>query len=463
MTTVLLRRIRAGALAAAALLLAAAAPAPADGGFGFILFDPRDGRVLEEVQADRTFAPASVAKLATATAALALLGPDHRFVTRLAATGALRDGVLDGDLYLVGGGDPTLTSDDLAGLADGLAAAGVRQVGGRFLYDVSALPDLPEIDAGQPATAGYNVGVGALSVNFNRFQLSWARDGAGAVAAQAWAVADGGRVPIDSVAIEPGGSGPFPFTPLDGTAGDVWRLAAGPETPPRAWLPLRRPGLAAAHLLRRLAADRGIALPVPAAATAPTGAAPLAVHASAPLDALVAGMLEYSNNLSAELIGLAAARRLDPTVATLAASAATLDAWLQAQAPAVDWRGFRLANHSGLTSASRTTPRQMAAVLRIGGDRLAALLPERDEDGARPGVRAKSGTLAYAKGLAGTLRAASGQRLGFVVFVGDAARRQALDAALDRRDARMPPEARAWLTRAGAAVRERLAAWIGRY
>ena len=148
----------------------------------------------------------------------------------------------------------------------------------------------------------------------------------------------------------------------------------------------------------------------------------------------------------------------------MAASAAVLAAWSAARAPEADWTGLRLLNHSGLSAASRVTPRQMAALLRGAGPAAWALLPGEDEGTALPaGVRAKSGTLAYAKALAGVLTTAGGRRLGFALFVADPTRRNAMDAAMDRRVAELPPEARAWLARARTLQAELLALWIARF
>ncbi|HEY0833390.1 MAG TPA: D-alanyl-D-alanine carboxypeptidase, partial [Azospirillum sp.] len=243
--------LRCGAAALGALLLlavsAGAAPLVPDDaealarhGFtaddvGYLLFDLDDGRALAARQADRPFVPASVAKVPAMLAALSLLGAEHRFTTGLHATGAVRDGVLHGDLILKGGGDPTLATGDLIALAEALAAQGIQRVTGRFAYDATALPELPEIDAGQPWTAGYNTGVSALSLNFNRFQLAWRRAGPD-VRAEAWSVSDRGRHRLASVAIEVAAGGTAPFTPLDSKEGERWRFAALPGAPERAWL-----------------------------------------------------------------------------------------------------------------------------------------------------------------------------------------------------------------------------------
>ncbi len=440
---------------------------------GYVLFRLDTGAVVEERQADRPFVPASVAKLPTVAAALSVLGADHRFTTRLRANGLIQAGVLRGDLILEGGGDPSLSSEGLAKLLSGLQSAGVTRVTGRFLYDASLLPELAEIDPGQPWAAPYNTGVGALSVNFNRAQLAWTRAANGAVTAGLWSVADSGRTPLDSVGVSLAPNGAIPPLP---NGPDRWLLPQKPDGNGRLWLPVARPGLAAASLFRRLAADAGVSLPAPQPGRAPTTGENhvIATLDSPPLAELARSLLRYSNNLSAEMIGLATARRIDPTIDRLGQSTLLLQTLLTRQSDAgagggaktktADWQGLRLVNHSGLGTGSQATPRHMAALLRLGGAPLWSLLPG-EEDGKilPPGVHAKTGTLSYVKGLAGVLTTANGQTLGFALFITDAERRRALDAALDRRVTEPPAEARAWAARARALQSDLLTDWMGRF
>lgn len=88
--------------------------------------------------------PASNTKLITTGLALSKLGPDYRFETTLAHTGTVKDGVLDGDLYIVGGGDPTIGSStscaDTLGLTFSrwkaiLDDAGIKSITGRIIGD----------------------------------------------------------------------------------------------------------------------------------------------------------------------------------------------------------------------------------------------------------------------------------------------------------------------------------------
>jgi D-alanyl-D-alanine carboxypeptidase/D-alanyl-D-alanine-endopeptidase (penicillin-binding protein 4) len=88
--------------------------------------------------ANRRSAPASNEKLLTTLTLLDLAGPTYRYVTTVSGTTAIGvTGALDGDLVLVGSGDPTLTQGDLASMARQLAQAGLRHVTGRLVVDDS--------------------------------------------------------------------------------------------------------------------------------------------------------------------------------------------------------------------------------------------------------------------------------------------------------------------------------------
>src|SRR5438067_729748 len=84
-----------------------------------------------------SLAPASNEKLAITYATLTALGPTFRLETRVDESGEHDGTTLHGDLYLVGGGDPTLSTAGLAALARAVRAAGISRVDGRLLGDES--------------------------------------------------------------------------------------------------------------------------------------------------------------------------------------------------------------------------------------------------------------------------------------------------------------------------------------
>ena len=465
---------------------------------GYVVFDPATGGLLAARNADRAFIPASVAKVPTAVAALAVLGPQHRFETALLADGPIADGVLAGDLYLKGGGDPLLMTEDLGVLVEALKARSVVRVAGRFAYDVSLLPPIDQIDPVQPDAAQYNPGLSALTLNFNRIALAWEHDGApGSLKATAFSESRDGSLPVAGILYGTAPPGPGPAVPLVRAAGDPrehWLISPQIEKAGRTWLPLRRPGAVAAQIFRSLCAEAGIALPAPEPGVAPEQAAVLAVRQSEPLVEILRATLKYSNNLAAELAGLATARRLAGETLSLDRASAVVADWYRRTLPDTDWAGYRLDNFSGLSSASRATPAQIAAILAYaagrqhdGGD-FASLLPllpwetENDANGAggkgakRGGrgrapatwkpdpapdaaLRAKTGTVAYGRGLAGYVEPASGGRFGFVIFISDLERRRAFDASPQVRSLILPPEAKDWLRRARSLERALLLRW----
>jgi D-alanyl-D-alanine carboxypeptidase/D-alanyl-D-alanine-endopeptidase (penicillin-binding protein 4) len=83
--------------------------------------------------------PASVQKVITTAAALSSLGSDYKFSTRLRTQGSIRDSVLNGDLYLVGGLDPALNEHELRSMVNDLKNAGVNRINGTIYADVSIM------------------------------------------------------------------------------------------------------------------------------------------------------------------------------------------------------------------------------------------------------------------------------------------------------------------------------------
>lgn len=311
-------------------------------------------------RADVPVIGASTQKLLTGAAALAILGPDTTLSTRVLATGDPAAGPVD-RLFLVGGGDPLLSTEDLRALlgsdprtagtpatslealADAVVARGVRSVGTVVVVD-----DRYDAERYNPAwSPGYRtegqVGpVGALTVNkgFSRFR----------------------PVPV-------GVEDPAVFT-----------------------------GDALARLLR----DRGVTVGATTRGRVPDGATEVAAVASAPVSALVAEVIRSSDNLASEMLvkemGVRAAKE-GSTAAGLAAATRTLAEL------GVPMEGVELVDGSGLARDNRVTCRALAATVDLGArPDLAALW-----DGMA--VAGQTGTLAdelVGSGLEGRLRGKTG-------------------------------------------------------
>jgi D-alanyl-D-alanine carboxypeptidase/D-alanyl-D-alanine-endopeptidase (penicillin-binding protein 4) len=348
------------------------------------------GRVLYARDADRPYVPASLEKLLTAVAALEVLGPEHRFRTRLMATAPAQDGVIAGDLWLVGGGDALLSTSAYAArfrnqpqirtpiedLADALVRAGVTRVDGRLLgdesrYDADRYPDpwpgrFVEQDQVGPLSA--------LSVN------------------DAWVA--------------------FPPNP------DV-------RVPDEA--PAADPAAHGAGVLAVVADDLGVTFAGgTGSGTAPDGAVEIAGLDSPPLREVVGQMLRESDNQTAELLlkELALARGRPATTADGAAVVAEVVAGLDLFAP-----DPLVVDGSGLASQNQLTCALVQGVLDATGpdsdigDGLAVAgrtgtLSRRFVDSPVAGrLRAKTGTLNQVSSLAGYLTTLPGSELSFSFIV----------------------------------------------
>jgi D-alanyl-D-alanine carboxypeptidase/D-alanyl-D-alanine-endopeptidase (penicillin-binding protein 4) len=451
----------------------------ADEDVGYLLFRLSDGRTVEAHRPDEPRIPASTTKVVTTVAALQVLGADHRFNTTLLSTGEIREGALSGDLYLRGGGDPTLSTDDLRDLTTALRQAGVKRITGNFFYDDSLLPTTREIEPKQPVAVSYNPGLSALSVNYNRIFLRWNRkQKSRTLATSIFSPADGGPIPVKAITtgiLPTGFDKRIVFLP-DGAGATTDRWLLSPSLPPRGTidLPVRNnPGHITALLFRTLCQQRGLDLPPPQRGNVPTHARLLYTHSSAPLPEIITKVLRYSNNLAAELVGQATTYQLNNRPSSILESAAALTQWYRRTLSQIDWAGFQAMNHSGLSSATRHTPQQLAEILRyawrtpLGGARFPELLPPphwgKDDEPIQELVKAKSGTMSYADGLVGYLTTRRGQQLGFVILLTDFDKRAALDAAFDVRIMDSSPAAQAWTSRAKTFEKALIARWIMQY
>ncbi len=427
--------------------------------------DARTGQVLEEVGGSEPMPPASVAKAVTALYGLDRLGLDFRFRTSLHMEGSLRDGEVEGDLTLVGGGDPTLTTDDLAVMAAELKAAGVRQVRGRFRLHDAALPYIRSIDPTQPEHVGYNPSVSGLNLNFNRVHFEWRRGSGGyQVAMDARSDRFRPTVGVARMRVEERQAPLYTYSDREGL--DDWTVArpALGDSGSR-WLPVRRPADYAGEVFRELARAQGVIVGRPERRNDAPGGIRIVERQSEPLGTVVRDMLKYSTNLTAEVVGLSASAAQGPAPATLAGSAGAMSAWLSGR---LSDGAARFVDHSGLGVDSRISPRAMVQALTGAGAEgtLRGLLKAfeiRDAKGRTrgtvPGVVAKTGTLNFVSSLAGYVEAPSGRVLAFAIFSADLDRR----ARIAPEDRERPEGARGWSRRSRAMQQALLERWAAVY
>lgn len=386
------------------------------GRVSWAIADSATGQMLEEGAGLAPVPPASTMKVITALYALARLGPGFRFRTRVIRAGDM--------LVLVGGGDPVLSTDDLAMLVDDLVAGGQTSPK-RFAVWGGALPRIEEIAPGQADYLAYNPALSGMILNFNRVHLGWRRAAEGyQMSVEARAARNSPRA--YTIAAQPGPQQDlFLYRSEDGR--EIWTVSrAAMGRAGSRWLPVRQPELYAGDVFQTLCRARGLVLPTPEIIeTLPEGEI-VAQRESPPLTDLLRDMLYYSTNLTAEVIGTEASG-----ADNLVASGAEMQVWLQDQGLG---HGFVLRDHSGLSAESRVTAEGMVRLLAGPGQRSGLYdLLKRDplhqalgaQAAGQAQVAAKTGTLNFVSNLAGYADAPSGRRLAFTVLCCDPPRHAA--------------------------------------
>ena len=243
-------------------------------------------------------------------------------------------------------------------------------------------------------------------------------------------------------------------------------------------IPIKQPGLFTAYLLRHFAALSGIDLPEPLPKTTPLHTKVLFSLKSLPLIELVQKVLEYSNNLMAELIQMRAARSLTGKALSLKDSSTVIRGWLKKELVRTDWNSFVMENASGLGSLSRVSPKQLAEVLSFAEksyflDRsFLSLLPISGWKGTLSNrmndpdiafrIWAKTGTQSFSNALAGYLFTHSGRKLIFTFLATQFEGRAKFDRTAAQ-SAEPDPLADAWINKARGLQEKLLLRWIQDY
>ncbi|SHI62278.1 D-alanyl-D-alanine carboxypeptidase / D-alanyl-D-alanine-endopeptidase (penicillin-binding protein 4) [Tangfeifania diversioriginum] len=152
---------------------------------GIHIVDLSSGEEVYALNSDKLMIPASTMKLVTSAAALQILGPDYRFQTKIGYTGEIVDATLQGDLVVIGGGDPALGSEYftthyyqpnfLQSWAEQVNAAGIKRVEGNLVLDGSLYDSekIPPKWIWEDIANYYGAGASALTAYDNLFRITF--------------------------------------------------------------------------------------------------------------------------------------------------------------------------------------------------------------------------------------------------------------------------------------------------
>jgi D-alanyl-D-alanine carboxypeptidase/D-alanyl-D-alanine-endopeptidase (penicillin-binding protein 4) len=398
----------------------------------------KSGETLYERNADQAMIPASNMKLLVSSTALDRLGSDFTCKTAAYAAGPVsKRGVIDGDVILVGGGDPVLETGDLTGFAKQIKAKGICKVTGDVVVDDSMFDD---DRLGWAWTWGdlpyyYSAEISALNLNRNVVGV-WVYPGkrAGAPAV---------------VALDP----PTAYMEVENaaTTGEadskktIWvdrRLGrnvirvggcipvGAKVTRVEEAITVREPALYAGHILKNELSKQGIVmLGRVREGKLPAGAALLCEHTSPPLSKILALLNKPSDNLIAEVL-LKIVGAVIKGKGTTEAGAEVEKEFLKEAG--LDLTGLQIADGSGLSRLNYVTARNIADLLTYMSKHKQAQvfidsLPIAGVDGTlrnrmkgtacEKNVRAKTGYIARVSSLSGYVTTKSGEPLVFSILM----------------------------------------------
>jgi D-alanyl-D-alanine carboxypeptidase/D-alanyl-D-alanine-endopeptidase (penicillin-binding protein 4) len=414
---------------------ALAAPGLEHASWGVVVRSLARGETLYSLNPRRLLTPASNMKIVTLAAAAERLGWNFSFETRLVATGPIESGVLQGDLIVVGTGDPTI--DDWEGdatrlfgtWATALRASGISAVRGRIVGDDNFIDDnwLGSGWQWDDLDRSFAAGIAALQLNENTIKVTI---GPGAAESDSAVVALG-----------PGASGlrlsnrVTTGVPSAARAIETRRLAGSSTLELSGMVPLRsapvslnvsvyNPTLYFVSALRAALIANGIdvggeAVDIDDLASPPSeaGARVIVSHYSPALPALATTMMKLSQNLFAE---------------TFLYATGTDQARLVFEGWGIPPGDILIADGSGLSRYNLVTPDALVTILvRVAGDArlrdpFVSSLPIAGRDGsldnrmkgtrAEGNARAKTGSFTHARALSGYVRTADGEPLAFSII-----------------------------------------------
>ena len=429
------------------------------GVWGIVVHSLDRNERLFEMQPGTLLVPASVAKLAVVATAAEAVGWNFQFETTLRVTGPIQDGVLAGDLLIVGSGDPTIggrAGEDLSSWLAAVQAAGIRRIDGRIIGDDDSIEEpRPQLawawdDLGYPAGALF----GALNYAENRLTVTVTPGTAPGNAAALGIEPQAASRSLANIVVTGAPGSPQQIWP-EQRPGDPFLTIAG--SIPAGALPVRlnvavgNPTFWFASVLRNRLQAQGVNVtgdpwdiddvqPPPDRARAEV----IFTHRSKPLREIVQPLLKESINLYAESV-----MRLNAVPGQVLTNDAALEGFGKRLAAwGVPAAAQQQVDGSGLSRRGTISAQTVLAVLQhmhdaSGSSPFVTALPLAGVDGtlsermkstpAAGNVRAKTGTMSNIRSMAGYVKTRDGETLAFVAMVNNfEGTGAAANAALDR-------------------------------
>jgi D-alanyl-D-alanine carboxypeptidase/D-alanyl-D-alanine-endopeptidase (penicillin-binding protein 4) len=400
--------------------------------------------ILYERSGDLLLIPASVNKVFTAYAALKKLKPTATFKTTVYTVGTVKEGKLTGDLYVKGGGDPSLVSERLWMLVNELYRSGIRTISGNLIGDSSYfdLEKTPETRPKYLKDQAYNAPVGALSFNFNTTTIYVKPGESLGLPPVVYTDPENSYIDVVNQATtgKPGSKNTVVVSRTDFVKGDIGDTVLIRGTLPldhhemRFYRNIVNPALYTVHIFKMFMEQRGIRfMGNVLEGTVPERAKQILEFESLPLWQVIWGMNKFSNNFVADEILKKLGAEAHGEPGTLQKGVAAIEEALEDLG--ISRRNYQIVDGSGLTRNTHVTARQIVTVLAATykdfgmAPEFISSLGIAGEDGTvrhrfsnapvEGQLRAKTGTLDGASALAGYVPSADGELIAFAILLND--------------------------------------------
>jgi serine-type D-Ala-D-Ala carboxypeptidase/endopeptidase (penicillin-binding protein 4) len=398
----------------------------------------KTGQKLYQKNPGHLFVPASSLKLFTGAAALAVLGQDYRFETRLLADGDIKKGILKGNLVLKGSGDPEFSLDDLEEMVFQLKLMQVEEISGDLIADNT---DFDAISQGpgwmwDEGAEYWNSPMDALTVNHSCMKL-WIKPAAQiSKPPMVYVYPKTTYVTVQNSALTLEKEGELKVSRQVMASQNVIEVkgVVTVEKKPEEYLvPVEAPHLYAAHLLKDLLSKYGVRLNGSIKVqSSPVNAKILAVHSSVPLGVVVRNMMKQSDNLAADCLFKKLGQLRYGTPGTWQNGGQAMKEFL-AKTVGIDVSEMVVLDGCGLSRYNLVSPHQIVSFLtwmqkqyKFCAEFMASLpiagtdgyLKKRMlENSLQGNVRAKSGTMTGISSLSGYVTTKDGDLLAFSIMI----------------------------------------------
>lgn len=409
---------------------------------GLIVQSP-DGQVVYELNAAKKFIPASVTKIVTGAAVLDKMPVGHQFLTELYVDEKnIKNGVLEGDLYLRGGGDAGFVSESMWFLVNEFKRSGIQEIRGHIIIDDTRFDNI-RFDASRDqerVDRAYDSPIGAMTFNWsavNIFVRPGSKPGEPADVfadpendyiriinkVKTVSASSKNKINVSNTSVKKGSVSDEGFEEVE-VRGEI--ALKSPEVV--SYKSITQPDIWAGAQLVQFLKQRNVKVSVGVRrGVTPKSATVVARYKSKPISDLVMGMMKFSNNYIAEILtkNLGAEKKGLP--GTMDKGVDVIRGYMKEQGMS----NSELYNPSGLSRKNKFTPQDVLKILTSVKDRFRIYpefltsLPISGVDGTLKRhlgagdqydghVRAKTGHLSGVSALAGYISAKEGQIFSFV-------------------------------------------------